>query len=144
MSRLGFSLIELVLVIFLIGLVSFFVIKLPEVNKKYAFSDLRELLYPNGDFYIFEDGSNLVIKDKNYSIPFSFSKIIVYDFDFNKKSFKNFNGKKVVFHYKVRNGIGESFVVFDKKYYVFKPFWVLEFSSKEGIKEYFETLRDVY
>ena len=144
MSKLAFSLIELILVILLISVVSSFVIKLPEINKKYSFTDLKSLLYPNGEFYLFKDGSNLVVKDKNYSLNFVYSKVEVYDFDFEKIDFNRFEGKEVVFHYKVKNGIGDSFIVIDDRYYVFKPFWILVFDSKDEVKRYFETLRDVY
>jgi len=137
MSRVGFSLIELILVIFLISFISFLVIKIPENKKVYTFKDLRELLYPNGEFCLGKKA--YVIKDgKKKEINFRYSSFEVYDLFFEKKEFK-----KCKFRYKIKNGIGDSLIVKEKKVYFFKPLWVKEFNSLEDVKIYISKLNEL-
>jgi prepilin-type N-terminal cleavage/methylation domain-containing protein len=102
-SRVGFSLIELIIVVFLIGVFSFIAIKLPSSLEQKSFGNLRDILYPNGEIYIFDDNSVLLKKDnKEKFINFTFSPFEVYDIDGNLISFNNYKNKKVIFHYKIK------------------------------------------
>ena len=73
MSKLAFTLIELILVVILIGIVSFLVIRLPSLSssKNVTILSLRDFLYPNGTFYLFSDGNEVAIKDKNISVSYT-------------------------------------------------------------------------
>ena len=143
MSKLAFTLIELILVVILIGLISFLVIRLPSFSfsKEVTILTLRKFLYPNGKFYLFNDGSEIAIKDKNISlnIPFYSPQVYVYNGRFfEKKDFNYLGDKKIVFEYSVKRGIGDSFILQNgDKFYVFKPFLIKEFSSFDGAKDFF-------
>ena len=143
MSKLAFSLIELILVIILIGIVSFLTIKLPSFSssKKVTILNLRDLLYPNGEFYLFNDGSGLLIKDKNQTLNLKFSlpEVFVYNGEFfEKKEFGYLKNRKIVFKYTVKNGIGDSFILKNNnEFYVFKPFFIKKFFSFEEAKNFF-------
>jgi prepilin-type N-terminal cleavage/methylation domain-containing protein len=134
-SRVGFSLIELIIVVFLIGVFSFIAIKLPSSLEQKSFDNLRDILYPNGEIYIFDDKSVLLIKDnKEKFINFNFSPFEVYDIDGNLISFNNYKNKKVIFHYKIKNGIGDVLIVKEKKVYYFKPLYVKVYKNLQSLK----------
>ena len=143
MSKLAFTLIELILVVLLIGLISFLVIKLPSfsTSKRITLLDLREFLYPNGNFYLFADGSEIAIKDKNLSVNISFETPVVYVYNgnyFERKNFGYFGDKNIIFEYRVKNGIGDSFILKNgDMFYVFKPFFIKEFKSFSEAKNFF-------
>ena len=146
MSKLkAFTLIELLIVLVLISVATFLIITF---QKPTSFStltpkNLREYLYPNGEFYLFDDGSNLaILKDKNVTnvnINLNTPEVLIYkNGHFEKKEFENLNDKQVVFKYKVQNGIGESFILkANDKYYVFKPFFIKKTNSLEKAKTLF-------
>ncbi len=136
MSRVGFSLLELIIVVFLIGVFSFISIKLPSAFSQKSFGDLRELVYPEGEFYIFEDKSVLLIKNsKKIPVKFSFSDFKVYDLNLQEKKFPKYNGKKVIFYYSMKNGIGDVLIVKEKNIYLFKPLFVLKYKNMESLKK---------
>ena len=143
MSKVAFTLIELILVVILMGLISFLVIRLPSfVNKrKVTILTLRDYLYPNGEFYLFENGNEIAIKDKNSTLNINFEapKIYVYNGNyFKQKTFLDLGSKKVIFKYMVKNGIGDSFILQNgDKFYVFKPFLIKEFNSFSAAKDFF-------
>jgi len=153
MSKIkAFTLIELLIVIFIIGIVSFLVLKLPSFsNPKLKIIDLKELAHPNKTFYLFDDGSNLLIGEKNKSLNISITAPIVYIYKnqrFEKKEFKRFNNKNVIFKYKEKRGIGDSFIlVCDEGVYLFKPLWIKKMKSFDmAKKEYLLSsyLKDIY
>ena len=137
MSRVAFTLIELILVIFLISLVSFLVIKLPSTSKTYTFKDLRALLYPNGEFFLDKKGAFVVKNGKKEKIYFRYGDFKVYNIFFEEKKFKNH-----LFVYRVKNGIGDALIVKEKKVYFFKPLWIEEFSSLNTAKNYILKLNE--
>ena len=146
MSKLkAFTLIELLIVVVLISVVTFLVITFqkPVSFSKITIEHLREYLYPNGEFYLFDDGSNLaILKDKNITninINLNAPEVLIYKNGyFEKKEFEDLNDKQVVFSYKVQNGIGESFILkANDKYYVFKPFIIKKTNSFEKAKNLF-------
>ncbi len=142
MSKLAFSLIELILVVILIGLISFLTIRLPSFSssKNISIENLREVLYPNGEFYLFSDGSEM-IKDKNITLNLKFELPEVYIYNgnfFEKKEFGFLKNKKIIFKYSVKNGIGDSFILKNgENYYVFKPFEIKKFDSFQMAKNFF-------
>ena len=138
----AFTLIELLIVVFIIGIVSFLVISLPSFNnKKYSIKDLKKLTYPNGTFYLFQDGSNILIRDKNKSINIAINlpEILEYkDGYFVKKEFKIFNGKKVVFKYSQKNGLGDFFILkCDEGVFVFKPLYIKKFNNLNEAENFY-------
>ena len=143
MSKLAFTLIELILVVILIGLISFLVIRLPSLSssKNITILNLRDFLYPNGIFYLFSDGNEIAVKDKNISLNIPFFSPVVYIYNgefFEKKDFRYLGDKKIVFKYQVKRGIGDSFILQNgDKFYVFKPFLVREFNSFDKAKEFY-------
>jgi prepilin-type N-terminal cleavage/methylation domain-containing protein len=165
MSKLAFTLIELIVVIIIIGLASFLVIKLPSFSSsKITIENLREMLYPNGEFYLFDDGKEIVlingkwrkengkfkkIKDKEgleeslkkSKINIYFDTPLVYIYDgneFKKKDFGYFFDKKIIFKYRLNDGIGDSFILKNGNiFYIFKPFYIKKTKSFEEAKEKF-------
>ena len=84
MSKLAFSLIELILVIVLMGIISFLTIKLPSYsNNKPKITQLRDFLAPDG---------NTTLKCIKY----------IYNGNFIKSQDSN---------YHIKNGIGDSFIL---------------------------------
>jgi len=140
MSKLAFTLIELIIVILIIGIVSSLVIKLPSLTSSTVkIEDLREYLYPNGEFYLFNDGEE-VVKDKNVTLNIKFfaPEVYKYNGEFKRSDFGYLNDKKIVFKYSVKNGIGDSFILKNEDvYYVFKPFYIKKFNNFEEAKEAF-------
>ena len=142
MSKLAFSLIELILVVVLIGIISFLTVKLPSFSSKnITVSDLRDVLYPSGEFYLFSDGTELLAKDKNQTLNLKFSlpEVFVYNGEFfEKKEFGYLKNRKIVFKYTVKNGIGDSFILKNgDEFYVFKPFFIKKLNSFEEAKNFF-------
>jgi prepilin-type N-terminal cleavage/methylation domain-containing protein len=146
MSKLkAFTLIELLIVLVLISVATFLVITFqkPTTLSTITPENLREFLYPSGEFYLFDDGSNLaVLKDKNITnvnINLNTPEVLIYKNGYvEKKEFEDLNDKQVVFNYKVKNGIGESFILkANDKYYVFKPFIIEKTNSLEKAKDLF-------
>lgn len=133
----AFTLIELILVIFLISLVSFLVIKLPSYSKTYTFKDIRALLYPGGELYIDKNSVYIIKNGKKKKINFRYSEFQTYDNNFNPLKFKNH-----LFVYKMKNGVGDSLIIKEKKVYFFKPLWVREFSSLKDAKDYMNSLNE--
>jgi len=136
----SFTLIELILVVLLISLVTFLVIKLPVFKTKYGFDNLRELLYPNGEIYIFKNSVLILKNGKKIKAEFSYNPFEVYGENFEKIDFGTKNGKKVLFHYRIKNGIGDVLIVKEKRVYFFKPLWVLKFDSLDEAKKYVDSL----
>jgi len=153
MSKIkAFTLIELLIVIFIIGVVSFLILKLPSFsNPKLTILDLRELAYLNKTFYLFDDGKNLLVGEKNQSLNISITAPIVYVYKnqrFEKEEFKKFNNKNVIFKYEESRGIGESFIlVCDEGVYLFKPLWIKKVKNFDIAKEEYllsSYLKDIY
>jgi prepilin-type N-terminal cleavage/methylation domain-containing protein len=158
MSKLAFTLIELIIVIIIIGLVSFLVIKLPSFSSpKSTIEDLRELLYPNGMFYLFNDGKEIILKNGKFqkikneedlekvvknskiNINFDIPEVYIYNGEeFKRKDFGYFFDKKIIFKYSVQNGIGDSFILKNGEYcYIFKPFYIKKVNTFEKAKNEF-------
>lgn len=165
MSKLAFTLIELIIVVMIVGLVSFLVIKLPSFSSPtLSIENLRDILYPNGEFYLFDNGKELVLINEKWKmkngkfkeiknnkdleealnkskINISFFAPIVYVYngeEFKRKEFNDFFDKKIVFKYKVKNGVGDSFILKNgDDYYIFKPFFIKKVNSFEKAKEEF-------
>jgi prepilin-type N-terminal cleavage/methylation domain-containing protein len=145
MSKLAFTLIELIIVILIIGIVSFLVVRLPSfATSAVKIEELREYLYPNGEFYLLEDGEEIV-KDKNLTLNIKFFAPEIYKYDgkeFKKVDFGYLKDKRIIFKYKVKNGIGDSFILKNgDTYYVFKPFYIKKVDSFERAKEDFLLIR---
>jgi prepilin-type N-terminal cleavage/methylation domain-containing protein len=164
MSKLAFTLIELIVVIIIIGIVSFLVIKLPSFSSpKITIENLREMLYPNGEFYLFDDGNEVIlingkwkmgngklkelkskedleeaIKNSNLNLSFNLPEIYIYNGEFKKKDFGYLFDKKIIFKYGMKNGIGDSFILKNgNSYYIFKPFYIKKVNNFEKAKEEF-------
>jgi len=137
MSRVAFSLIELIIVVILIGLVSFLVIKLP----KYTFSpltpyDLRSYFHPNGKLWVFENGSNITDKNKSINFKLTLPVVYVYEKGWKIKHFKPYLNKKVVFFYEIKRGIQNSFILKSEEgIFVFKPLFIYKVNSIQEAKE---------
>jgi hypothetical protein len=120
MRKLAFSLVELLIVIVLIGLISFLVIKLPSFSfpKSISVAGLRDALYPDGEMKVLINGK--IISDKK--VEFNCKNPEVFEYvngQFEKKEYD----KDIIFKYTVKNGIGDSFILkCENGYYVFKPF----------------------
>jgi len=142
MQLRAFTLIELLIVIFIMMLASFLVISMPSFkNKKYSIEDLKTLTYPNGTFYLFNDGSNLLIKDKNSTLNISINlpEVLQYkDGYFEKREFKNFHNKKVIFKYSQKNGLGDFFILkCDEGVFVFKPLYIKKFKNLNKAEDFY-------
>ena len=111
MSKIAFSLIELILVIVLMGIISFLTIKLPSYsNNKPKITQLRDFLSPDG---------NTTLRCIKY----------IYNGNFIKSNNTD---------YYVKNGIGDSFILkCDDEYYVFKPFKITKYHSFQEAKNNF-------
>lgn len=140
----AFTLVELVIVIVLMGFVTFMVIKLPALYSPPLTADkLRDYLHPNGTFYMFEDGSTLaVFPDKNISgVNIRLNLPEVYEYKkgtFEKKDFGYLNDKKIVFKYSEKNGIGDFFILKSEEgVYVFKPLFIFTARDFDSAKELF-------
>jgi hypothetical protein len=130
-SRVGFSLIELLLVIFLISFISFLVIKLPSYNRVYTFKDLREIVYPNGTLII---GKNIYLIKNSKKIKLNF---LHKEFEVFNKDFQKLNLPVI---YKMKNGIGDFIIIKEKKVYMYKPLFLKTFNSLNEAKNYLESL----
>jgi prepilin-type N-terminal cleavage/methylation domain-containing protein len=114
MSKIGFSLIELILVIVLMGVVSFLSVSLPSATK-----NLKSL--ENLTQY-----KNIEINLSNFCENFT-----IYQYDGNFKDSEKIN-------YIRKNGIGETFILeCNSKFYIFKPFKIEKVSSFEDGKDKF-------
>jgi len=130
MRKVGFTLIELIVVVILIGVISFLVIKLPSTSTPLLTPmDLKN--FKNLTLWVFEDGSN--ITDKNKTLNFHLITPVVYIYKkdgWEKKKFDDYLGKKVVFKYEIKNGIQKPFILeCDSGVYVFKPLFIYRTNS---------------
>ena len=144
MSKLAFTLIELIIVILIMGLVTFLTIKLPSIafSKPKDILHLRDMLYPNGTIYVLKEKSFISKNDKNSTININFDKDLkVYKYngeEFEIVNFPYLNDNKIIFLYKVKNGVGDSFILKNyNTYYVFKPFYIKKFNSFQKAKNEF-------
>lgn len=138
MSKLAFTLFELIIVVIIIGIVSFLVLKLPSFSnsKNIKIEDLRDVLYPNGKLII---TSNKIISTKKINIKITNPEVFVFrDNILLRKNFKDLNNSKILFEYNVKNGIGDSFILkCNEGIYVFKPFKIIKvFSFSEAKNRY--------
>ena len=131
MSRVGFSLIELLLVIFLISFISFLVIKLPSYKRVYTFKDLREIVYPNGKLII---GKDIYLIKNAKKIKLNF---LHKDFEIFNGNFQKLNLPVV---YKMKNGIGDFIIIKERKVYMYKPLFFKTFNSLSEARNYLESL----
>ncbi len=141
MSKLkSFTLIELLIVVVLIGVISFLTIKLPtfKENKIIKIEELRDYFYPNGTLIITPDK---IISSKKIDIKITNPKVFIYNGEFKEKIFSDYNNSKVIFKYTQKNGINESFILkCNEGIYVFKPFYIKKVSSfNEAKKEFLLT-----
>jgi len=134
-SRVGFTLIELILVVFLMAFASFLVLRTPSFERSYTFKDVRGLVYPQGKLIVDENGSFVIKEGKKKRVNFVYSSFRVYNLDMTPKIFKNH-----LFVYEMKNKIGDSLIVKEKKVYLFKPFFIKEFKNLREVKRYFYTL----
>jgi len=137
MSKVAFSLIELIIVVILIGLVSFLVIRLPKFNSPFLTPyDLRNYFHPNGKLWVFEDGSNITDKNKSINFKLTLPVVYVYENGWKIKHFKPYLNKKVVFFYKIKRGIQNSFILKSEEgIFVFKPLFIYKANSIQEAKE---------
>ena len=137
MRKLGFSLIELIIVILIIGIVSFLAIRLPSFYFSSDITNLLQTLSPSGEITVYKNGS--VISSKKAT--FKCKNPEVYEFidgKFEKKIFEKENEKTPVFKYKVTNGIGESFILkCQNGWYVFKPFSIKKANNLQEAEDVF-------
>ncbi len=138
MSKLAFTLFELIIVVIIIGIVSFLVLKLPSFSnsKSIKIEDLRDVLYPNGKLIITSDK---IISTKKINIKITNPEVFVFrDNILLRKNFKDLNNSKILFEYNVKNGIGDSFILkCNEGIYVFKPFKIIKvFSFSEAKNRY--------
>ena len=142
MSKLAFTLIELIIVVLIISILSFLVIKLPTVvTRKPKIEYLRNYLYPNGVFYLLDNGEEIVTKEQNTTLNINFITPQVYRYngkEFKRVEFGYLNNRKIIFKYKVKDGIGDSFILKNgETYYVFKPFFIKKYNTFEKAKNSF-------
>jgi len=150
MRKLGFTLIELIIVVLIIGVVSYLAVKLPSFYFSSDTGGILDALKPNGEITVYKNGD--VVSDKK--VVFKCEKPEVFVFEngnFEKKTYEKENEKQPVFKYRVENGIGESLILHcSGKWYVFKPFSVKGFDSFEEAssvflnKEYFPKMGSYY
>ena len=138
----AFTLIELLLVIVIISLTTSIVLSVSNTKKKYSIIDLKQLTYPSGTFYVFSDNTNILIKNnkqKSINIQITPYEVLIYENNaFYKKRFSDLEGKKVIFKYSQKNGIGDSFILVSKEgVFVFKPFIIKKFNSISNAKDFF-------
>ena len=137
----AFTLIELIVVVIIIGIVSFLVIKLPTFSSaaNETVENIRKSLSPYGVIYIVRDekGSHL-LSDANLSLNLQIDEPEVYVYDngiFIKKSFDRYKDKDVIFKYSVSKGIGDSFILKCREgIYLFKPLFIKRVKSFEEAK----------
>jgi len=132
MRKLGFTLVELLVVIVLIGLISFLAIRLPSFSSSSSLSDLLDLLKPDGSITVYKNGE---ITGKK--VDFKCDSPVTYVYKNGKFEVKEY-GEGVLFEYNVKNGKGDSFILeCGGGYYVFKPFFIKKTDSFEKAKELF-------
>jgi len=132
MRKLAFSLIELLIVVLLIGFVSFMVVKLPSFKSTFKIEDLKDALSPDGYITVYK---NSYVKS-SVKVPFNCREVKRYDFA--NGMFNSENDGNITFSYRVKNSVGESFILeCDGKWYVFKPFFIKRAKSFEDAKEMF-------
>jgi prepilin-type N-terminal cleavage/methylation domain-containing protein len=139
MSKLAFTLLELIIVVIIIGIVSFLVIKFPKNNSLSSLTPfgLRNYFYPTGKLVVFEDGINITDKNKSVNLKLTLPVVYVYeDNEWKIKNFNKFNNKEVVFEYEIKNGVQKPFILkCDEGIYVFKPLFVYKVSSLQEAKD---------
>ena len=134
----GFTLIELVIVLLLLSLISFLVIRLPSTTKIYTFSQIRQLIYPTGEFQLFSDGRAVVVTPQGKrEIRFRREKFELFTPFLKKKNFP----KPYLFRYKMVRGVGECVIVkTPTKVYFFKPLQIETYSSLQQLREHYTRL----
>jgi len=137
MRKLGFSLIELIIVVLIIGIVSFLAVKFPSFYLTSKITDLLDELSPNGKIIVYKNGN--MQSDKK--VVFDCNNPEVFEFingEFEKKLYEKEDEKTPVFKYKVKNGIGDSFILkCQSGWYVFKPFSIKKINTKEEAEDLF-------
>jgi len=135
MSKLAFTLIELIVVVILIGIISFLAIKLPSTSTPLLTPmDLKN--FKNLTLWVFDDGSNITDKNKTLNFHLITPVVYIYKNGWQKKKFDNYLGKKVIFKYQIKNGIQKPFILeCDNGVYVFKPLFIYKTNSFNKAKE---------
>ncbi|NPA55948.1 MAG: type II secretion system protein [Epsilonproteobacteria bacterium] len=140
----AFTLIELIVVIVLIGFMMYLAI--PHFQQIIKLSQIKDLTYPSGDVYVFQDHKAILVKNrKEIPIDLDTSDIQVYGFVDNKlqpKTFLPYHNHKVIFAYHQKDGVGDLMVVKQHdKFILFKPLWIAYIDNlhqaQRCIKEYY-------
>jgi len=132
----AFSLIELLIVIVLIGFISSLVLKLNTPSKKISITDLREFI-KDGEFIIKNNKEFIYkgLKQKEVFIPIHNPEVYVFK---NTRLIKKEYKDDIQFRYKVKNGIGESFILKCKEgVFLFKPLFIKKVASLSEAKREF-------
>ncbi|GAB6075066.1 prepilin-type N-terminal cleavage/methylation domain-containing protein [Nautilia lithotrophica] len=137
MRKLGFSLVELIIVVLIIGIVSFLAVKLPSFYLTSKISDLLDELSPNGEIVVYKNDDIV----SNKKVVFDCNNPEVFEFingEFEKKLYEKEDEKTPVFKYKVVNGVGDSFILkCQNGWYVFKPFSIKKAKTEKEAEEMF-------
>ncbi len=138
----AFTLFELIIVVIIIGIVSFLVLKLPVFSneKIKKIENLRDILYPNGQVIITD---KKIISSKKIDIKITNPKIFIFkDNMLIQKNLGEVNNSKILFKYQVKNGIGDSFILkCDEGIYIFKPFYIKKVLSLNEAKNKFLNIK---
>jgi len=138
----AFSLVELLVVVILIGVMTFTLVRLPSWQKSaLQVEDLYDLLYPQGEIIVFEDSIELHSERDVKGVTLALSHPEVFRFvegRFERVDFAEKNGRKILFRYRVHRGLGDYFIlVSDQGFYVFKPLGIYKTDAWEKAKELF-------
>ncbi len=139
----SFTLIELLIVVILIGIVSFLVVRVPAIMQPpLQIEELRDYLSPDGKLIVFEDGEAVVLKNREKrETDLLISHPVVYKFvenRFEEVHFEPIGNRRVLFSYTVRHGLGDYFILgCDEGYFVFKPLIIQKKRTFEEAKRLF-------
>ncbi len=139
----AFTLIELLVVVVLIGIITFLVVRLPQVQSKSVEVDaLREFLWPQGSVTLYADGTIEAQKDgKKVPLHLRLTDPVAYRCKnglWEEVNFGQKTGRRIVFTYSIHSGLGSYFVLKSSQgYYVFKPLAIMKAHSLEQAKQLF-------
>ena len=124
----SFTLIELIVVVVILSVVSYLVLtSIKTLNTQIITPDkLKDTFWPNGVFYLFREGNKSI----------KLTNPIVYDKNLNIIHFQKYKNKEVLFRYKIKNGIQNSYILkCNEGIFVFKPLEIIKVNSLNQAKK---------
>ncbi len=129
MSRVGFSLIEILIIVFIMGILYSLVSFSKIYIKPVYLEDFKNAFYPNGEVML-KDGKLKVEPKKKVVL----GDVKQYFYDLKTQNF--YEGKG--FYYIQKNGLQNSFIACDMEFcYVFLPFEIVKVRGFSRAKEIF-------